>query len=482
MYSTSSGCVGSRQISGSRSRPEFRSQAGWGPTRPARCVVPNNDTRYCEQSGTHEASVDAFECPQRRGRLSGFGMPAKEVCFGTPSAPEARLQPASESRSGSFRRSLRRDNTLADRFRDHFSPDYRTARSRFLAAAGDAGADLVSFENPAPGPDGLPVFTDVALLGPSSASAVMLINSATHGVEGFCGSAALVGWLREEAAGVASTVRMVLVHAINPHGFAWVRRVTEGNVDLNRNFLEHASGAYPVKPEYGKLHAALVPEAWDDRNLAKSDALLEAYAKEHGEFALQSAVTGGQYDYPDGLFYGGREPAWSNRTFQAILNEHVAGPARLAFLDLHTGLGPFGHASLLGSIAPRMQAWLGPRQPEGSRVRPLPGRSGAPSSNGAPLSAPLTGTIGGAARRAARGAELTSLTVEFGTYPVRPVLRSLQADNWLHVRGDVDSELGRDIKADIRERLYPNCDDWRELVWTRSRQIFRNTVAGLAAD
>lgn len=369
---------------------------------------------------------------------------------------------------------------MTDRYREYFSSDYRSARERFLRAAADAGSTLASFENPATAPDGLPVFTDLAMLGDPDASALMLINSGTHGVEGFCGSAAIIGWLQEEAARLPATVRVVLVHAINPHGFAWLRRVTEDNVDLNRNFVDHARGTYPAKPEYDKLHEALLPRQWNDRGLADSDALLEAYAKERGEFALQAAVTGGQYDHADGLFYGGREAVWSNRTFQAILDAHVMRPQRMVFLDVHTGLGRYAQASQLGSIAPRMQPWLGKPQPGGNGVRALPEQP-AVSPARSPLSAPLTGAIGGAVRRAGADAELTSLTVEFGTYAVREVLRALQADNWLHLRGDPDSDLGRGIKADIRERLYPDDDDWREMVWIRSRQILRNAVAGLAS-
>jgi hypothetical protein len=367
---------------------------------------------------------------------------------------------------------------LDNRFREYFSCGYRRARERFLRAANDAGASQSTFENAAVGPDGLAVFTDVAVLGDPNAPALMLVNTGTHGVEGFCGSAAAIGWLREEAASLPANVRVVIVHAVNPHGFAWVRRVTEDNVDLNRNFLQHGGG-YPSKPEYAKLHQALIPAQWNDKELANNDALLEAYAKEHGDFALQAAVTGGQYDYADGLFFGGHEAVWSNRTFQSILDTHVGRPQRMAFLDVHTGLGPYGHASLLGSVAPRMQPWLGARVLDAKRLRPLPEPSSSARSKGPSLSAPLTGTIGSAARRAAASAEMTSLTVEFGTYPVRPVLRALQAYNWLHLRGDVDSDLGRAIKAEIKERLYPDDDDWREMVWTRSRQLLRNAVNGL---
>ena len=76
---------------------------------------------------------------------------------------------------------------------------------------------------------------------------------------------------------------------------------------------------------------------------------------------------------------------------------------------------------------------------------------------------------------------MTSVTIEFGTYPVREVLRALQADNWLHVHGDVASDLGREIKADIRLRLFPDEDDWKEMVWIRARQIVRSALRGLAA-
>ena len=41
----------------------------------------------------------------------------------------------------------------------------------------------------------------------------------------------------------------LLVHAINPYGFAWTRRVNEDNADLNRNFRDFAMPA-PVSPAY----------------------------------------------------------------------------------------------------------------------------------------------------------------------------------------------------------------------------------------
>ena len=67
----------------------------------------------------------------------------------------------------------------------------------------------------------------------------MVIISETHGVEGFCGSGCQVGFLVERVyEGLPKTVGVALVHALNPYGFAWLRRVNEDNVDLNRNFRD----------------------------------------------------------------------------------------------------------------------------------------------------------------------------------------------------------------------------------------------------
>ena len=353
-----------------------------------------------------------------------------------------------------------------------FSRDYRSARDKFLAAAKTAANNaeirVETFDNPALAPDGLPVHTDIALIGNSDAPNVLVANSATHGVEGFCGSAALIGWLRRgEAGGLPSNVRAVLIHAVNPHGFAWLRRVTEDNVDLNRNFGNHDQ-TYAKNPEYSALHRALVPRLWDKKSLAACKRAFDDYVAENGEFALQAAVTRGQHDHPDGLFYAGNGPSWSNATFRDIHDRFIMGARAVAFLDFHTGLGPYGFGSLLGgsSVKGRMEDWFGD-----GRVSPTPEKS---------LSAPLGGVIGGALRAACNGADVTSLTVEFGTYPVLDVLEALRADNWLHLHGNPDSKLGRAIKADIRKRLYPDEDDWKEMVALRSRHVLRRAAKGLA--
>ena len=111
---------------------------------------------------------------------------------------------------------------------DSFSADYPEARAKFLKAAADAGGALEAMAHPERGPDGGDLATDVAWFGPRDAAAVLVMISGTHGVEGFCGSGAQVDWLRRGGAGgLPPGVAVLMIHAVNPYGFAWLRRVTQ---------------------------------------------------------------------------------------------------------------------------------------------------------------------------------------------------------------------------------------------------------------
>src|SRR5215470_15847494 len=166
-----------------------------------------------------------------------------------------------------------------------FAKDYVDARGKFRDAVTKAGGTIASYGNPGKGPAGEDLATDIAWFGPRAASRVLVTMSATHGVEGFCGSGIQVasleaGFVKELPADTA----LLVVHALNPYGFAWIRRVTEENVDLNRNFVDHASA--PANPGYDALADAICPAQWDDT--ARSAALkqLQEYAAEHGAAAL----------------------------------------------------------------------------------------------------------------------------------------------------------------------------------------------------
>lgn len=355
----------------------------------------------------------------------------------------------------------------------HFAGKYAEARQKFLDAVQGAGLKVQSHANPQRGPDGEALFTDVVLAGEADAPNLFVATSSTHGVEGFCGSGCMVGFLREGlAAERPAGTAVLLVHALNPHGFAHLRRVTEDNVDLNRNFIDHA-GPHPVNAGYAEIHPLLVPADWDGPGREAAESGIKAYMAKHGAAAYQVAVTRGQYTHADGLFFGGTGPAWSNRIWRAILREHGARRKRVAALDFHTGLGPRGYGEI--------QFERGPADPEYIRAQSWLGGEVTSPDDGTSTSAALTGYMALAVGDECPKAERTCLALEYGTLPIDDVLGSVRADNWLYARGKVDSPLGRKIKREIRDAFYGDDDAWKRDIWERAVDVYRRMLMGLSA-
>jgi len=262
---------------------------------------------------------------------------------------------------------------------------------------------------------------------------------------------------------------ILLIHAVNPSGFAWVRRVTEDNVDLNRNFVDHAR-PHPVNAAYDELREAICPRDWI-AGQAAADAVLEAYRQRHGTMALQGAISSGQYGDPEGVFYGGRAPVWSNRTLRLILRREGAGVRHAAFIDLHTGLGPYGVGEIMNNHNPGHSGF--------ARVKDWFGAEATSSDEGSSSSAPVGGDTNIALDDELPQAAVTGITLEYGTLPVKAMLDSIRADNWLHIHGSLDSPEGRAIKAQIRQAFYPDKNDWRRMVWERVVDVTRRMTKGL---
>jgi hypothetical protein len=122
--------------------------------------------------------------------------------------------------------------------------------------------------------------------------------SSTHGVEGYCGSGFQVDWLASVgAAGLPRDTAAVMVHAINPYGFAWTRRVTEEGNDLNRNYVDHRK-PYPVNEGYLEIADFLMPKDLSEADAEAAEAKLADYRKKVGDVAYFRAVSGGQYSHP----------------------------------------------------------------------------------------------------------------------------------------------------------------------------------------
>lgn len=122
-----------------------------------------------------------------------------------------------------------------------------------------------------------------------------------RGVEGYCGSAAQLDWLAERGCErLKSDQAMLLIHALNPYGFAWDRPVTEEGCDLNRNFLDFT--ARYLNAAYDLLADCLVPCELDGPLFISAEATTEEFRRTHGDIALQKPELAGSTDITPELF------------------------------------------------------------------------------------------------------------------------------------------------------------------------------------
>jgi len=356
---------------------------------------------------------------------------------------------------------------------DHFSSSYGQARQKFLAAGLAARADIVSLKNPVAGPGGEELFTDLALFGPRVSKTVLVLISGTHGVEGFAGSAVQTGLMRE---GIASDLkedwRILMIHAINPFGFAHLRRVDENNVDLNRNFLDH-SKPHPQNPAYDTLAGFIAPRSMLSLSRLVVWPRLLWYKATGRTKEIQQAISGGQYLHPEGLFYGGRSATWSNMTLRSIVQKYLSGAQRVVVIDLHTGLGSYGDYEIILQQPEESPAYQRAIAVWGSeKVR----TTSTGETDDHKYSAELSGAIKLAFVNLLPKAEVTAVTVDFGTSSAIKVFLAMRDENWLHYHGNPSTSKAKRIKSVLRRSFCPEDDGWKQMVWSGAKQVVHRAL------
>ena len=355
-----------------------------------------------------------------------------------------------------------------------FSQTYAEARDKFLATAMAKGLNVESIVHPTErGAQGEDLAVDVAFFGPTDATSLLFVISGTHGAEGFCGSGAQIALLNEPAIAAAvdkNGVAILYYHALNPYAFSHLHRTNEDNIDMNRNFRDF-SRPIPRNTAYSEVHEFIVPKTWPPSR--ENEGRMAAYIAAKGQAALQQAVTGGQCDYADGLFYGGNKPAWSNTVFRDVLRRYAASRRRLAWIDFHTALGPYGHGEKIFS-GPNDRAMI-------DRAKKWWGIDVTSFYDGSSTSAELTGVNYQAPLAECPGVESTGIALEYGTLPLLQVLQALRADQWLRNHPEAEAATRTAIKRQVRDAFYCDADDWKGMVYGQARAAMLQALQGLSA-
>jgi hypothetical protein len=144
---------------------------------------------------------------------------------------------------------------------------------------------------------------------------------------------------------------------------------------------------------------------------------------------------------------------------------------KVAFIDLHTGLGPYGYGEIICNH-------LG-ADPGTARVRDWFGAEATLTDDGTSTSTLVTGDTQIGLTETIPQAEVTGVTLEYGTLPLEDMLLAVRADNWVHIHGDLESKKGREIKSQIRAAFYQEKDDWKTMVFDRAVDVAERAMKGL---
>ncbi len=357
---------------------------------------------------------------------------------------------------------------------NYFPCGYREASERFQTSADAADCPISSWEISARGPNGERLSIDVAQWGNPDAQRWLLLTTGLHGSEAPLGSAVVLNLLEElKQTEPDDDVGVLVIHALNPFGYAWVRRTNENNIDLNRNGLlptEEYSGAHPL---YHHVYQAFDPH----RRHRVNNFYLQAWwlIMRHSKAALQCSLPVGQYEYPRGLFYGGKEAAQSLKLLQQHLPSLLPNAQDVLHLDFHTGLGRWANCKLLIDLPdehPDAQ-WLQSWAPAGVVESAANNRTAYHAR----------GSLGPWMKHFVfPHAHYRYAAAEFGTFGNVAVLRSLVKELQAHYACQPDDRYYQQTKALLRETFVPSSPEWRKRTLETGVKLCLNGYDALRSD
>ena len=148
--------------------------------------------------------------------------------------------------------------------------------------------------------------------------------------------------------------------------------------------------------------------------------------------------------------------------------KYLSAAKRVVFVDFHTGLGSFGDAEIILNVSEESPAFLRAVEWWGDKARS--------TASGESVSIHLAGTLKLAFPDMISEAEVTAVSLEFGTVPSRKVFSALRTENWLHHYGGSENSRAKDIKKDLLQAFYPDDDEWKREVWRQGREVVEEVL------
>ncbi len=185
---------------------------------------------------------------------------------------------------------------------------------------------------------------------------LVVLTTGVHGIEGYIGSVMLDVFWQEIYPEIDTDNTGILVLAnINPYGMKYHRRYNENNVDLNRNFiLDWNSFDLTVNKDYPKVESLLSPTKTMNNALWHEAQFYGSLVKNvvtEGAGTISDALLGGQYEYPQGVYFGGLEDQESTTYVKDVFEKTLQGEyENVVHIDVHSGYGPRYNMVIFNSV------------------------------------------------------------------------------------------------------------------------------------
>tara|TARA_B100001778_G_scaffold41461_1_gene29802 strand:+ start:109 stop:705 length:597 start_codon:yes stop_codon:yes gene_type:complete len=187
----------------------------------------------------------------------------------------------------------------------------------------------------------------------------------------------------------------------------------------------------------------------------------------HGFNNLKQWAAEGQYEYPKAIQFGGKELQVGPKLLLDWLDEKLEGISNIWAIDLHTGLGPSGHDTLLISA--------GTSDEKLDYLQKLfPGHVESLDPN-AGVGYEILGDLHQGLEDRYDSIEWTSVTQEFGTFKPTEVLKASRAENrWTQWGQYVDQVDARRhwSRENMLRAFNPKDEIWQAKITSRGRAVF----------
>lgn len=368
---------------------------------------------------------------------------------------------------------------------DYFPADYRQSRQRFRAAIAAKAHLLKEKLEPFPvaNREGDDLTIDHALFG-GDGDRLLVVQSGIHGAEAPTGAAVQFMLIEKHLEQLLRRkIDVYLIHALNPWGFRHDRRTDEANINLNRNFCIDGSVFRSDCPEYVRYRSLFEPthpvsSDWADSFTGEVKFLANLVAAGFDSRGLVDGLDSGQYQFPEGLNYGGKAPAVQTSFLRGqlarLLRRHYR---KTLFLDFHTGLGKSGRLAIIKGKRPAA-ALMAELARLLDREKNIEIRS-AESPGFFATSGDVIDFVPALAQEPER---VLAVTMEYGTLGASLLsqLRTAQRlilENQSHFRGCGSHRVRDAVRRNFSELFNPSDPLWRRQVLEAANRVFLQLAA-----